>query len=59
MAAEVLHRGDQLGRIQVGYLADLVALAGDPLREPSALRRVRLVIKGGAIVHEKRLQRFP
>ncbi len=59
VAAEVLHRGDQLGRIQVGYLADLVALAGDPLREPSALRRVRLVIKGGAIVHEKRLQRFP
>jgi imidazolonepropionase-like amidohydrolase len=48
--ARVLHLEDQIGRVQTGLLADLIAVEGDPTKEIAALRRVRLVIKGGTIV---------
>ena len=38
------------GAIRPGLLADLVAVDGDPIRDFTAVQRVRLVIKGGAIV---------
>lgn len=40
------------GAIRPGLLADLVAVEGDPVRDISAVRRVRLVIKGGTVVRE-------
>lgn len=38
------------GSIRPGLLADLVAVDGNPARDLSAIRSVKLVIKGGAVV---------
>jgi imidazolonepropionase-like amidohydrolase len=51
--ARILRLDDRLGTIEPGKLADFVALDGDPLKDATALQRVRTVVKGGAIVHGK------
>jgi imidazolonepropionase-like amidohydrolase len=48
--AKVLHMEHQIGRVAKGWLADLLAVDGDPTKDISALRRVKLVMKGGAVV---------
>jgi imidazolonepropionase-like amidohydrolase len=48
--ARIFHLSDR-GQIRPGLLADLVAVDGDPTRDIAAVRAVRLVVKGGAIVH--------
>jgi imidazolonepropionase-like amidohydrolase len=47
VAGRVLHL--EVGRVAPGLLADLIAVDGDPVRDLSALRRVKLVMKGGAV----------
>jgi imidazolonepropionase-like amidohydrolase len=48
-AARLLGLQDRLGVIEVGKLADLVAVNGDPLADVRALEKVRFVMKGGQV----------
>jgi imidazolonepropionase-like amidohydrolase len=50
VAAQVLGLEGTVGEIAPGRAADLVAVQGDPIRDISALERVRLVMKDGKIV---------
>jgi imidazolonepropionase-like amidohydrolase len=49
-AAEVLGWQDRIGAIAPGYLADLIATAGNPLEDMTELERVTFVMKGGVVV---------
>jgi imidazolonepropionase-like amidohydrolase len=48
--AEILGWSDRVGTVEPGKWADLIAVAGDPLRDISVMERVVFVMKGG-IVH--------
>lgn len=48
--AEVLGWKDQIGSIDKGKYADLIAVSGDPLADITELQRVRFVMKGGKII---------
>jgi imidazolonepropionase-like amidohydrolase len=49
--AALLDREHELGAIAAGYLADIVAVDGDPLTDVNVLiQKVQWVMKGGAIV---------
>lgn len=49
-AAELLGWQEQVGASEAGKFADLIAVAGDPLKDITELRRVKFVLKGGAVV---------
>lgn len=49
--ATALGVADELGSIEVGKLADLVVVRGNPLEDIRAARDIRIVIKGG-VVHD-------
>jgi len=48
--AEALGWQDQIGSIDKGKFADLIAVAGDPLGDITELQRVKFVMKGGKVI---------
>ncbi len=53
-AAELCGAGKDLGTVEVGKLADLIAVGGNPLEDVQNLWRLLLVIKEGRVVSDKR-----
>jgi imidazolonepropionase-like amidohydrolase len=49
LAAESIGLGKTIGALAVGYDADIIAVAGNPLEDITALRNVMFVMKGGQI----------
>ena len=47
--AKLLDWEGQIGSLEPGYLADIVAVPGDPLQDVSVLGSVAFVMKGGVI----------
>ncbi|MDG2522195.1 amidohydrolase family protein [Caulobacter segnis] len=47
--AKVLRRETDLGRLEDGFFADIVAVQGDPTRDLTVIKDVRFVMKGGKI----------
>ncbi|MEM7369200.1 MAG: amidohydrolase family protein [Bacteroidota bacterium] len=45
--AQLFHVEDKVGRIQVGLLADLIAVEGDPSQDIRTLRNLRMIMKDG------------
>jgi imidazolonepropionase-like amidohydrolase len=49
LGAEAMGMSDQIGSIDPGLQADIIALDGDPLKDITAVRRVVFVMKGGVV----------
>lgn len=52
--ADLLGRSDSLGRLRAGFLADIIAVEGDPLKDINAvIAGVRWVMKDGVVVVDR------
>src|SRR5208337_2810133 len=47
--AKLLGWGDRIGVLRTGYMADVIAVPGDPLKDISTLEKVSFVMKNGVI----------
>jgi imidazolonepropionase-like amidohydrolase len=48
-AADLLGQNDNLGSLEAGKLADIIAVPGDPLTDPNEFGRVNFVMKEGVV----------
>jgi imidazolonepropionase-like amidohydrolase len=51
--AEGMGWQDDIGSIEKGKYADLVAVSGDPLKDISEMKRIKFVMKGGKVVKDE------
>ena len=57
LGGEIMRRGHELGQIRPGFLADLLLVDGDPVRDVGVLTRrdkLQLVLKGGKVEVDRR-----
>jgi imidazolonepropionase-like amidohydrolase len=52
--AEALGKIKDLGTVETGKFADLVAVKGDPLKDINELKKVKFVMKGGKVVKNEK-----
>jgi imidazolonepropionase-like amidohydrolase len=50
VAADLLERPNDMGAIEAGKYADIVAVTGDPLKDVTELEHLNFVMKGGEVV---------
>jgi len=48
--AAILHRDKDLGSVDKGKLADIIATDGDPLQDITEIQNVKFVMKGGRVI---------
>jgi imidazolonepropionase-like amidohydrolase len=53
-AAELLRLSDQVGSLETGKYADIVAVNGDPTTDIKTIDSVVFVMKGGEVIKNKR-----
>ncbi len=53
VAAELLEMQNQIGSIEAGKLADIIAVQGDPLKDIRALQKVGFVMKDGKVYNDE------
>lgn len=51
-AAKLINQENFLGQVREGFAGDLIAMRGNPLDDPHALREIDLVVQSGEIVRE-------
>lgn len=52
-ASELLGTSKDMGTLEVGKFADIIAVSGDPLKDISAMERVVFVMKGGELIKDE------
>ena len=52
LAAEAIGWSDRVGTLEAGRYADVIAVAGDPLKDITELERVKFVMKGGKVYRD-------
>jgi len=52
-SADLIGRSKDVGTIEVGKYADIIAVSGDPLQDVSILQNVGFVMKGGVVYKDK------
>ncbi|MDY7097961.1 MAG: amidohydrolase family protein [Pseudomonadota bacterium] len=50
VAADILGLGDEIGRLQPGYSADIIAVRGDPTKDVTVLENVGFVMVRGRVI---------
>jgi imidazolonepropionase-like amidohydrolase len=49
-AADLLDWSDEIGAVEAGKSADLIAVQGDPIADITILQHVKFVMKGGPVI---------
>ena len=54
VGGELLGREADIGTVETGRYADIIAVTGDPLKEIAELEHVKFVMKGGVVVKSEK-----
>jgi imidazolonepropionase-like amidohydrolase len=52
--AQLLQKEKEIGSIEVGKFADIIAVKGDPLKDITELEKVKFVMIGGKVVKNEK-----